>query len=170
MIIMVGISNIPIGLPFMGASNGLTSGLNIKINGVTINSTNSPIFVDIIASGNVTILGNISGSGDMALTGKLSVSQINNNNVVTTLAGTTSGSIIWNMPEQGQSKKVIIYFNAYENDTTTPQVITFPIPFTYIPSEVNAGGTTGIIVTATDISIDPDTTTTWTGYYILEGY
>ncbi len=173
---MAGISNIPIGLPFMGASNGLTSGLNIVINGETINSINSPTFIDVTALGNVLISGNIVSNAAISSTGNISSGaiisalQINNNMGTAILTGITAGTIEYSMPERGTFKKFIIYFSAYENDTTTAQIITFPVAFSHIPSVNNQSGITGVVVSASDILIDPDVTTSWTGYFILEGY
>ncbi len=89
-----------------------------------------------------------------------------------TLTGTTAGSIVYSMPEQGSSyKKFIAYANGYENDTTTAQTITFPTAFTEPP--VITTNTTGLTLSAstTTLTINaPDNTTTYTGWIIIEGY
>jgi len=89
-----------------------------------------------------------------------------------TLTGTTAGSIVYSMPEQGSSyKKFIAYANGYENDTTTAQTITFPTAFTEPP--VITTNTTGLTLSAstTTLTINaPDSTTTFTGFIIIDGY
>ena len=94
-------------------------------------------------------------------------------------AGTTAGTVLQQPIEYGPFyKKIIFYFNGYENDTTTDQTIDFQwttnnltIPFTSVASVVynNTGltisaSTTGITITA------PDSTTTYSGIVIVEGY
>ena len=87
-----------------------------------------------------------------------------------TLNGTTAGKIIYNMPMQGSSKKLVIVVDNYENDTTTAQSITYPVAFTYQPAiTFNNSGltltatTTGLTITA------PDATTVYNGVIIVEG-
>ncbi len=76
------------------------------------------------------------------------------------------------MPEQGSSyKKVIVYANGYENDTTTAQTYTFPVAFTYTPViTTNSASIPNVSVSTTSISLAPDTTTAYTGWIIIEGY
>ena len=90
----------------------------------------------------------------------------------TTLTGSTAGSIVWSMPFQGSSyKRFIAYFDAYENDTTTAQTISYPTAFTETPViSTNSASVPGVTTTATELSIDPDTTTAYTGWVIVEGY
>lgn len=86
------------------------------------------------------------------------------------IAGENGGTIYWAQPETGSAKKVIIYLDAYENDTATAQTITFPVAFTYTPLLNNAVGVPGVTVSTTSISIDPDNTTTYTGYIEVTGF
>jgi len=87
------------------------------------------------------------------------------------VAGTTAGSIIWNMPMQGAGyKKVVVYLNGYENDTTTAQTITFPTAFTYAPNVYNPAAVPGITASTTALSIDPNTTTVYTAWIFVEGF
>lgn len=90
----------------------------------------------------------------------------------TTLTGTTAGSAIWSMPFQGASyKKVIIYFSAYENDTTTAQSITYPTAFVHTPIVSSNGSGLSFTSTISVLTITaPDATTTYTGFVIIEGY
>ena len=87
-----------------------------------------------------------------------------------TLTGTTAGTIVSSMPEQGVAKKFVAYANGYENDSTTAQTITFPTAFSNPP--VVTTNTSGLTVTAstTELTINaPDSTTTYTGLIIVEG-
>ena len=96
---------------------------------------------------------------------------ININSGQGTLNGTTAGSIVYTMPFQGTTyKKVLVYLNGYENDTTTAQTITFPTPFTYTPNVYNPAAVPGVTVSTTALSIDPNTTTVYTAWIIVEGF
>lgn len=87
------------------------------------------------------------------------------------MTGTTAGSIIWDMPFQGSGyKKVVVYLDGYENDTTTAQTITFPTAFTYTPNVYNPAAVPGVTVSTTALSIDPNTTTVYTAWIIVEGF
>ena len=103
----------------------------------------------------------------------ISVNAIGEENLVetaTTLAGTTGGSLIYSMPFSGVNFKLfVLFFDNYENDTTTAQVITFPIAFSIINEVII--NTSGITPTTnlTTISINPDTTTIYNGTILLIG-
>jgi len=89
----------------------------------------------------------------------------------TTLTGTTAGSIVYSMPEQGSSyKKFIAYASGYENDTTTAQTISFPVAFTNTPYVVTSPSGLISSTTTTGITLASGTTTTYTGWVIIEGY
>ena len=98
---------------------------------------------------------------------------INNNGFPqTTVSGTTAGSFVASMPEQGATyKKVIIYLNGYENDSTTAQTYTYPVPFSTV-AEITANTASVPVVSTslTEFSIAPDTTTAYTGIIVIEGY
>jgi len=89
-----------------------------------------------------------------------------------TTNGTTSGTVEMKLVKNStQYKKYIITFSSYENDTTTAQVIDFPLPFnSYAVISANNTGlnisasTSGITITA------PNSTTTYSGIIIVEGY
>ncbi|MGC8580446.1 MAG: hypothetical protein ACP5MB_10385, partial [bacterium] len=92
------------------------------------------------------------GSGNMSIVGAF-----NSNIAQTTITGTTAGSLIASMPEQGSSyKKVIVYANGYENNTTTAQTYTFPTSFTNTPViTTNSASIPGVTVSKTTLSIVP---------------
>lgn len=90
---------------------------------------------------------------------------------LTTVAGPTAGSLYWwaDRGASGQVKRLIVYLNGYENDTTTATSITFPWTYQFPPLVTNPGAVPGVTATTTALSIDPDTTTSYTGYIIVEG-
>ena len=92
--------------------------------------------------------------------------------IQTTVSGTTAGSFIASQPEQGSSyKKVIIYLDGYENDTTTAQTYTFPVAFSTIAEITSNTASVPVVSTSlTEFSIAPDTTTAYTGIIVIEGY
>ena len=87
------------------------------------------------------------------------------------LSGATAGTIYWSMPQQGTStKRVAIYLDGYENDTSNADTITFPTAFTYTPHLNNAVNVSGATVSASELQLDPNSTTTYTGWIFLEGF
>ena len=68
-------------------------------------------------------------------------------------------------------KKYIITCTGYENDTTTNQSVDFPQAFDSYA--VVTGNSTGLTVSVTTSGItitSPDSTTTYTGIIVIEGY
>jgi len=89
----------------------------------------------------------------------------------TTLAGSTAGSITYSMPTvEGAYKKFVAYANGYENDTTTAQTISFPVAFVNTPYVATAPSGLISSTTTTGITLASGTTTTYTGWVIIEGY
>jgi len=89
-----------------------------------------------------------------------------------TTNGTTAGTVEMTAVEyRTEYKKYIITFSGYENDSTTNQTIDFPLPFnSYVVASVNNTGLT-ISATTSGITITaPDSTTTYSGIIIVEGY
>ncbi len=87
-------------------------------------------------------------------------------------AGTTAGTVAMQASEYTpQHKKYVITLSGYENDTTTNQTINFPQPFTNYA--VISANNTGLTVSATTTGItitSPNSTTTYSGIVIVEGY
>lgn len=111
------------------------------------------------------------GTGDETLAATLTAAGINPTTTVQSQAGETAGTIYWVMPFQGSGyKRVLVYLDAYENDTTTANVITFPTAFTYTPNVTNPQAVPGVTVSTTALSIDPDNTTTYTGWILVDGF
>ena len=100
-----------------------------------------------------------------------------NNNItnlptMSSTSGTTAGTVNMNFVEYRlYYKKLVITFSGYENDTTTNQTISFPLSFSsYAVISANNTGLT-ISTTTTGITItSPNSTTTYSGIVIVEGY
>ncbi|MCE5388661.1 MAG: hypothetical protein K0041_08805, partial [Acidithiobacillus sp.] len=87
------------------------------------------------------------------------------------LTGTTAGSIVSSMPQQGAYKMFAAQAIGYENDSTTAQTITFPTAFTNTPTITQ--NTTGLTlsVSTTELTITaPDNTTAYNGFIKVEGF
>ena len=95
--------------------------------------------------------------------------------------GTTAGTVQPYVIEYGTNyKKMVFQFNGYENDSTTDQTIDYPangaphdnsLNFTSTP--VISGNATGLTIKASTTGITitaPDSTTTYSGIVIVEGY
>jgi len=89
-----------------------------------------------------------------------------------TTNGTTAGTVvIQSKTYKPDYKKYLITFTGYENDTTTAQTIDFPSPFT--TSAAISANNTGLTISASTSGITitaPDSTTTYSGIVIVEGY
>ena len=120
--------------------------------------------------GTLGVTGAATLSSTLAASGNISGAAFAATAAAASLAGTTAGTIEYVMPEQGVAKKFVAYANAYENDTTTSQTITFPVAFANVPAIVS--NTTGLTVSATATTLTitaPDATTTYTGVIVIEG-
>jgi len=89
-----------------------------------------------------------------------------------TTSGTTAGTVKMDAVTYRISyKKYIITFSGYENDTTTNQTINYPLPFS--TSAVITANNTGLTISTTTSGItitSPNSTTTYSGIVIVEGY
>jgi len=125
-----------------------------------------------------TLVGYINGAGNISFSvawfgGSVNTnSSLNVNATTTTLAGTTAGSIVYSMPFQGSSyKKFIAYASGYENDTTTAQSITFPVAFSTVANVTFNSTALTLTSSLTALTISaPNSTTTYTGMIIVEGF
>ena len=126
----------------------------------------------LAVSGAATLSDTLQVSGATSLGSTLAtVGAISDNEAVNSQAGETAGTIYWSMPMQGTSWKLVaVYLDAYENDTTTANTITFPTAFAYTPYLDNVVGVAGTTVSTTALSIDPDNTTTYTGWIFVYGF
>ena len=161
--------------------NGTGAGLQIgsdtsAISGIAVNApsgfidwleqlmVNGAVMWHVDAFGNAVANGTVTGA---ILAGAI----INSNQTLASFAGTTAGTVYWSMPFQGTAyKKVIIYFDGYENDTTTAQTITYPVAFAYTPNIYNPNSVAGLSATITELAINPDSASTYTGFVVLEGF
>ena len=89
-----------------------------------------------------------------------------------TTNGTTAGTVLMTAVEyKTEYKKYIITFSGYENDTVTNQTISYPLPFS--TSAVITANNTGLTISTTTSGITitaPNSTTTYSGIVIVEGY
>jgi len=87
------------------------------------------------------------------------------------LSGETAGSVSYSEINLGGIKITMVYFNGYENDTTTNQDITFPIAYGNTP-EIVVGNSTlpTLSASTTELTITaPDSTTAYTGFALIIG-
>ena len=89
-----------------------------------------------------------------------------------TTTGTTAGTVTMNNTNYSPSyKKYIISLSGYENDTATNQTISYPLPFN--TSAVISANNTGLTISTTPTGITitaPNSTTTYSGIVVVEGY
>ncbi|MEM3860257.1 MAG: hypothetical protein QW478_12800 [Candidatus Micrarchaeaceae archaeon] len=89
-----------------------------------------------------------------------------------TTNGTTAGTVTQtSITCTINYKKVMFYFSGYENDTATNQTINYIFPFTTIANITS--NTTGLTISASTSGITitaPNSTTTYSGLVIVEGY
>lgn len=116
--------------------------------------------------------GNKSGAIDDAVGLSVKAGNTGYNDTQTTITGTTAGSAVASMPIQEPTyKKVVVWLNGYENDTTTAQTYTFPMGFTETPAiTTNSASVPGVTVSTSALSLAPNTTTAYTGWLVVEGY
>jgi hypothetical protein len=166
-------------------STSTTDVLNIHLLDMDTNSNTSTLNLNIGNSTTTTTISfnspaNLNGSqlninNPIALLGSLMLQnptpQITITPPASSIAGTTAGTIYWQMPFGANFKMLVYYFDAYENDTTTNQVIDFAQTFTYAPAVVynNTGLTLSASTTALTIT-SPDSTTTYSGWIMIIGW
>ena len=87
------------------------------------------------------------------------------------LTGETAGSVSLSQINIGGIKLTVVFFNGYENDTTTNQSIDFPIAYENAPVIAVGNSTLPTLSTSTTaLTITaPDSTTVYTGYAIIAG-
>jgi len=140
---------------------------------VTINKLKID-YIHVFNNSGFTLLGsNLISINDISI-GTLNVESGSTINLPTmsSASGTTAGTVNMRFTEYAQShKKLIITFSGYENDTTTNQTISYPLPFSsYV---VITGNNTGLTISASTSGItitSPNSTTTYSGIVIVEGY
>ena len=96
---------------------------------------------------------------------------IKNNSASKSVTGTTAGSFTWVMPQQGSGyKEVLVYFNGYENDSTTAQTVSYPVAFAETPAIENPASVGGLSTDTTHLTINPDSTSKYTGWVKVWGF
>lgn len=149
--------------------NGTNGAAYFAINGGSKTTpTSNILFFISVGNGAIFTSNNTldNGSGSMSIAGTFNI-----NASSTTLSGTTSGSAIYVMPEQGSAyKKFIVYLDAYENTSTTAQTISFATSFSYTP-EVSANGTgTTVSVSTSELTLPASMSAAASGFIIVEGF
>jgi len=90
----------------------------------------------------------------------------------TVVNGPTAGTVyVEEVNYRSNYKKAIFNFNGYENDTTTNQTINYPLPFS--TTTAITANNTGLTISASTSGITitaPNSTTTYSGIVIVEGY
>jgi hypothetical protein len=167
----------------------LSVGIGWGINEISSTSLYGVSFCNIIGNNGVVLTDNTSGSNAVFRTGNFGVGltntpleaiDVNGNiqlsgalkcNLITTLTGTTAGSVQWSQYMQGQFKAFAAQFLGYENNSTTSQTIAFPTPFVNTPVIVT--NTTGLTITVTTTTLtitSPNNTTLYSGIVKVEGF
>ena len=96
---------------------------------------------------------------------------VQNNSATKDVTGASAGSFTWVMPDQGSAKKtVLVYFDGYESDTSTAQKVTYPTAFTNTPVIDNPSSVGGLSTDTTQLTINPENTTKYTGWVKVWGF
>jgi hypothetical protein len=162
------------GIDFGNYATLSTGGLPILQRNGSDNGINIICLADICHFYNAaqsTVLMNLTSSGLTLNVGNFQLSGALNCNLITTLTGTTAGSVKWSQYMQGQFKAFAAQFLSYENNTTTSQTITFPTSFVNTPVVVT--NTTGLTITVTTTTLTigaPNNTTLYSGIVKVEGF
>jgi hypothetical protein len=153
------------------AGRGIIYGTGNTIVGANVTGLSAGLTNNIIlGNGTGTIKAQHDGT-NWTLTGNVNTTGALNCNLITTLTGTTAGSVKWSQYMQGQFKAFAAQFLSYENNTTTSQTITFPTSFVNTPVVVT--NTTGLTITVTTTTLTigaPNNTTTYSGIVKVEGF
>ena len=175
--------------PLINWGNNTNTGVHILINGINLyynsgqplitntSSNTTPFTIKInggiLAAGSIPALtSNPLADGQIFDVSNLAFSNGTDDLSMATLSGTTAGTATARVVEYSyRYKKIIIYFSGYENDTTTNQTLTYPITFSTIANiTANTSGLT-VSTSTTELTITaPDSTTTYSGVVIVEGY
>ena len=150
---------------------------NLSVTGTTTLTGDVTMQNNLSVTGTTTLTGDVTMENNLTVVGNINLSSISTTGSVnidisqTTITGPTTGSLICSMPYQGSSyKKVIIYCNGYENDTTTAQTYSFPTSFIQNPYvNINQSGIPGTVTTQS-ITFGTGSSTVYTGFLVLEGY
>lgn len=162
--------NFQIGASGSSVANGIIFGSSAP-GGISILNTHAGINAGSVSPDLFGVFGN--GNQQFAVDQDGNVGMLGNAYTqpgTTTLVGTTAGNIYWAQPEQGTRKVFTAVFDAYENDTTTNQTITFPTAYTYTPTVSTNSTSLTISASTTELTItSPDSTTTYSGVVEVVG-
>jgi len=161
-------------LPYVSNSSGNNNLLDTQnTSAVTIDKLKID-YIYVTNNTTLTLLGsNLVNINDISID-TLNVTSGSSVNIptISSASGTTAGTVDMRFTEYAKSnKKLIITFSGYENDTTTNQTINYPLPFSNYA--IITGNNTGLTISASTSGITitaPDSTTTYSGLVIVEGY
>ena len=88
----------------------------------------------------------------------------------TTLTGTSAGTFVWSMPQEGSGyKRFVGHYTGYENTTATAQTISYPVAFALPPKITTNDGPSGSTGTSV-LTLPASMGSAVTGWIIVEGY
>lgn len=127
---------------------------------------------DQSVTGTLAVAGAATLSSTLAVTDAVTAGGVNPNVTVNSLAGTTAGTVYYSQPFAGSGyKKVIVWFDGYEDDTTTGQSFNFPTAFGTVANLVSNDSGLTLTASLTALSITaPDATTVYSGVAVVEGW
>lgn len=144
--------------------------LNTATGQVTVTGAQT-VSGDQTVVGTQTVDGAAAFSSTVTVTDALTAGSVNPNVAVQSLAGET-GTVYYVQPFGGTGyKKVLLWFDSYENDTATAQTIPFPTAFVTVAGITsNTSGLT-LSTSLTELTITaPDTSTIYIGFAVVEGW
>ena len=126
----------------------------------------------VTLSDTLAVTGTATLSSTLAVTDAVTAGGVNPNVAVQSLAGETAGTVYYVQPFAGSGyKKVLVWFDGYENDSTANQTITFPTAFASVANVTS--NTSGLTLTTSDTELTitaPDATTVYNGVAVVEGW
>ena len=167
------------GTSLLNTSNGLEINLanantwtaiqTFPANSIPLSATELAVNTSLVLSTN-TLSINLANANTWTAIQTTPASSVNSTQ--TTILGTTAGSLVCSETDVGPSyKRVVIYADGYENDTTTAQTYTYPTAFSSVAIiTINTASIPATTTSLTALSTAPDTTTAYTGLIIIEGY
>ncbi|MFP3191243.1 MAG: hypothetical protein RXR31_07960 [Thermoproteota archaeon] len=164
---------------FPYATNEPSSPSSSQLNNVTLQYITNLIFRNNLLGGSgqnsvgITNYLNVSNVSQAVIEDNWAIDKSPNVPLLSTVVnGPTAGTVyVEEVNYRSNYKKAIFNFNGYENDTTTNQTINYPLPFS--TTAAITANNTGLTISASTSGITitaPNSTTTYSGIVIVEGY
>ena len=156
----------------LGVTGAVTLSDTLGVTGAVTLSDTLAVTGATTLSDTLGVTGAATLSSTLAVTDAVTADGFNPAVTVNSLAGTTAGTVYYVQPFAGSGyNKVLLWFDGYENDTTTAQTITYPTAFaTAAGIPANTSGLT-LSTSLTTLTITaPDATTPYTGFAVAEGW